>query len=751
MKNPRARTLLLLTAALIGCSDTAAITAPAADPAPAFDPTARFSIADGADGGNSRFYFLPPLVSSWNVSPENDPSVLPALRVEVCALATASSCVAGAPVASYGPAANTTWHSNGDDFDWDNILGIRVVLNQYLAFWPTTRSTNAAVDYRVTVLANGVALGHVDLDVISDSRNYHSRPGYLPVTAGSVVPILFRIKRGLVKTVTLTPAAATVAPGQTVTVQAAAVDYQGTAATGRTAVWVSGDTTIATVSATGVVKGMRVGTAVITAWVDGVPGTMTVTVRSPVTSIVLAPSPLLTIAKSATAALTLSAFDAGGAAVTTGVVAQWTTSDSSRVRVVTTATSPLVATITGVSPGQATITVAVPGTALTKTVVVTVAAPPVSVVGGEPSTLDAAALLGPGVPLTALAWQSSNPAIVTVSASGVVTPVGIGTAAVSVVATLPSGATVSGTIQITATLPVWCTIRPDIAVGPTAFQVLTAGGLSVQLSAVAPPSFPAGTTLAWSSGVADPVNPPFALSATGLVTPLHGGFGSVNVAVPGTAVFGTGCVVVIGAPVAPAPIPAGIRFRSVPTSLLITPAGVKQSAAVTAEVYDNAGNAIAGSFNYRWSVGNPAVLAPASGGGATATVTALAAGSSSLTATVSLPSGDLATSATITVIDQTPPPAGPSGVTITSSSTTALHPGDTAQLTAVVSGAQPNASDIVWTSTSPSFLEIVGPNTGSTITVHVLSAPRATSIQVNAHVVSNQQAADGSIAIPIAP
>jgi hypothetical protein len=122
-----------------------------------------------------------------------------------------------------------------------------------------------------------------------------------------------------------------------------------------------------------------------------------------------------------------------------------------------------------------------------------------------------------------------------------------------------------------------------------------------------------------------------------------------------------------------------------------------------------------------------------------------------LTVTASLPTGDLATSTTITVIDQTPPPAGPSAVTITSSSAVALHPGQTAQLTAVVTGAQPNASDIVWTSTSPSFLEIVGPNTGSTITVRVVSAPRATSIQVNAHVVSNEQTADGHIAVPIAP
>ena len=91
----------LFWASACGDSATAPLTRMAAP------NSASFSIADGAHGGSTRFYFLPPLVSNPKIGPANDEAVYPALTVTVCAL-SGSACAAGDPLVRYIPSNNAS-------------------------------------------------------------------------------------------------------------------------------------------------------------------------------------------------------------------------------------------------------------------------------------------------------------------------------------------------------------------------------------------------------------------------------------------------------------------------------------------------------------------------------------------------------------------------------------------------------------------------------------------------------------------
>jgi uncharacterized protein YjdB len=79
-----------------------------------------------------------------------------------------------------------------------------------------------------------------------------------------------------VASVTVEPSIATIEVGQTVTLTATARNAAGSVLTGRSLTWSSSNTTVARVSATGVVSALNVGNATITATVEGSSGTATV-------------------------------------------------------------------------------------------------------------------------------------------------------------------------------------------------------------------------------------------------------------------------------------------------------------------------------------------------------------------------------------------------------------------------------------------------------------------------------------------
>ena len=78
--------------------------------------------------------------------------------------------------------------------------------------------------------------------------------------------------------VTVTPADVQIDAGKSVTLTARVYDANGNILTGRPVVWSSSDTRIVTVDQSGVARGVRRGSSVVTATVEGKFGTATVRV-----------------------------------------------------------------------------------------------------------------------------------------------------------------------------------------------------------------------------------------------------------------------------------------------------------------------------------------------------------------------------------------------------------------------------------------------------------------------------------------
>jgi hypothetical protein len=85
---------------------------------------------------------------------------------------------------------------------------------------------------------------------------------------------------GVVTSVSVTPASASVTAGQSVQLSATPKDGAGQTVAGRTVTWASSNTSVATVSTSGQVRGVAAGTASVSATVDGVRGTSSITVQA---------------------------------------------------------------------------------------------------------------------------------------------------------------------------------------------------------------------------------------------------------------------------------------------------------------------------------------------------------------------------------------------------------------------------------------------------------------------------------------
>lgn len=151
-----------------------------------------------------------------------------------------------------------------------------------------------------------------------------------------------------VASVSVSLASATVIAGQSTTASATARDAQGNTIGGKTAAWSTSNTGIATVSASGQVSGVAVGTAEIIATIDGKTGQATVTVTPvPVAAVaVTLNAASITVGQTTQAAAVTR--DAQGNALAGRAVA-WSSSNTS---VATVSTNGLV---TGVAAGTANI------------------------------------------------------------------------------------------------------------------------------------------------------------------------------------------------------------------------------------------------------------------------------------------------------------------------------------------------------------------------------------------------------------
>ena len=275
-----------------------------------------------------------------------------------------------------------------------------------------------------------------------------------------------------VASVEVSPPAETIAFGSTLQLTAEAFDENGHAVAGAEFTWESSDAAVATVDASGLVTGVAVGVATITASAGEVAGSAVVTVMQPVASVEVSPS-AETIGLGSTLQLTAEGFDENGHAVA-GAEFTWESSDAA---VATVDASGLV---TGVAVGVATITASageVAGSAVvtvTQSVASVEVSPPAETIAfGSTLQLTAEAFdeNGHAVAGAEFTWESSDAAVATVDASGLVTGVAVGVATITA-----SAGEVAGSAVVTVMQPV-----ASVEVSPSAETIGL--GSTLQLTA----------------------------------------------------------------------------------------------------------------------------------------------------------------------------------------------------------------------------------------------------------------------------
>jgi uncharacterized protein YjdB len=405
--------------------------------------------------------------------------------------------------------------------------------------------------------------------------------------------------------VDVTPGTVDAKVNGTVQLTATPKDETDAALTDRTVEWVADNSGFFTVSPSGIVTGVRPGTGELTVTVEEKQQKVPVTVTAG--GITVAPSPA-SVAVDGTTPLTATVTDANGTPITTqSIVVTWT-SDKKEVAEVDASTG----VVTGRSVGQATIMAA--GGGASGQGIVNVYSVVLPVAPANP-TIQAARTVQLTVQgaLGAVQWQSSDPAVADVSASGgVVTGRRPGTVTITATAGAQTGNT---SVTVTAA-------RVDVTPNAATVEV----GATVSLSSVvrdadgaAIPNVP----VSWESNniATATVNP-----ATGAVTGVAAG--PATITARGGGASGTSQMTVSEAVVASVEL-----TPREPASLL-----VGNTLQLTVSVKDARGNPLAGrSVNFRSSVPGIASVTPentATGptGIASTTVTAKAAGSATITA-----------------------------------------------------------------------------------------------------------------------
>ena len=420
------------------------------------------------------------------------------------------------------------------------------------------------------------------------------------LTGPTVVP-------GVVASVDIPTPETRLSVGGTLALQAKIYDGSRNAIVDKSVFWTSSDSAVATVSVEGVVTGMGVGPVRIAASVQGRSAVvnLTVTARTVASILVNPPSPSILVG----GMLQLSSVTLGESGdILSGRSVFWESSN------------PLVASIdnfgllTGLAAGVTTITAtsetrsASVGVSVLPVPVATVQISPATdtVVVGQSTQLTAVPRDSIGAPLVdrPLAWSSSNQAVATVSASGLV----VGTQAGSVTITSTSeGKSGTSTIVVLA--------RPVGAVIVSPAQISINAGQAIKLAVLITDNNGTllnGRPITYRSGNTSVAT----VAADGTVTGVKEGSATITVSSEGKT--GTAEVSVLASPI------STVRIN-VPSSDMAI--GATQQLSVT--LLDANGNTLP-PRPVAWRSGAPSVASVTSDG----TVTALSAGTVVIFATV---------------------------------------------------------------------------------------------------------------------
>ena len=145
---------------------------------------------------------------------------------------------------------------------------------------------------------------------------------------------------------------------QTLQLTAIVRDSSGATLTGQSVRWASSDTTIATVSTTGVVTGKNLGSVVITATCDGAQSTIPLTVEPPIVEVLVSLATPGTLALGGSMQVFATAVTTSSDTIT-GLPVTWSSSNTSLATVAPFTT--FVANVSAVAPGNVSITATVAG------------------------------------------------------------------------------------------------------------------------------------------------------------------------------------------------------------------------------------------------------------------------------------------------------------------------------------------------------------------------------------------------------
>lgn len=238
-----------------------------------------------------------------------------------------------------------------------------------------------------------------------------------------------------VATVSLTPAAAMVTLGRTTSLASVTKDAQGNVLAGRAIAWTSSADSIVRVDPRGVVTGVALGTATVTATSEGQTGTATIVVHPVAVASVDVTPATAQVKLTETTTLSATVRDDQGAALT-GRVVRWSSNAPNVASV-----DSITGVVRGASAGQATITATSEGKSGSATIAVIVPVATVSVVTAL-DTLEAYDVLnmqaitrdanGNVLTRRVVRWTSSNAAVATIdSVTGALTGLDRGTVTVT--------------------------------------------------------------------------------------------------------------------------------------------------------------------------------------------------------------------------------------------------------------------------------------------------------------------------------
>ncbi len=273
-----------------------------------------------------------------------------------------------------------------------------------------------------------------------------------------------------VRSVTVSPATTAIRVGDT---QAFTATVAADAGISTAVTWTSTNPAVASISATGVVSGVSVGSTTVraTSVADPLFSTTAAVTVSAQRSVIVTPTTGSLVAGQTLPLAATVQIDAG---LSTAVT--WRTSAAALATVsatgVVTAVANGAAVITAVSVGDTLVRGSANITVLPSVRGVTVTPVTAAVFLGATQQITGTVFVD-GAVSTALTWRSANPTTATVNATGLVTAIGLGTTTITAIATADTTKRATATVVVSSRPTTVAVVQRNVTVNPTTSTTLT--------------------------------------------------------------------------------------------------------------------------------------------------------------------------------------------------------------------------------------------------------------------------------------